>query len=189
MLRNSTGRVSGPGNARSRLRIVLVVALMGLGLAASLVGECPDAHPELLQRARFLASHARRRQQLLGRVHGAYKINYIKLPTSADLQRQQLVRRLAAHDSSLDIMGLDVTWEAEFARGRLDHPLDRRHRPAGRVQHLARPPQHGPVAGKAGGGAAELQHRAALVPVRPGAQSAEDLGRDDLRRRAAGQAR
>jgi multiple sugar transport system substrate-binding protein len=48
--------------------------------------------------------------------HGAYKIVYDKLPSSADLQRQQLVRRLAAHDSSIDIMGLDVTWEPEFAQ-------------------------------------------------------------------------
>jgi multiple sugar transport system substrate-binding protein len=47
--------------------------------------------------------------------HGAYKIQYDKLPSAADLQRQQLVRRLAAHDSSIDIMGLDVTWEAEFS--------------------------------------------------------------------------
>lgn len=47
--------------------------------------------------------------------HGAYKIEYNKLPSAADLQRQQLVRRLAAHDSSIDIMGLDVTWEAEFS--------------------------------------------------------------------------
>jgi multiple sugar transport system substrate-binding protein len=46
---------------------------------------------------------------------GAYKINYIKLPSSADTQRQQLARRLAAHDSSIDLMGLDVTWEAEFS--------------------------------------------------------------------------
>ena len=48
--------------------------------------------------------------------HGAYKIQYNKLPSAADLQRQQLVRRLAAHDSSIDIMGLDVTWEAEFSQ-------------------------------------------------------------------------
>jgi multiple sugar transport system substrate-binding protein len=46
---------------------------------------------------------------------GQYTISYNKLPTSADGQRQQLVRRLAAHDSALDILGLDVTWEAEFA--------------------------------------------------------------------------
>jgi ABC-type glycerol-3-phosphate transport system substrate-binding protein len=44
-----------------------------------------------------------------------YKIQYNKLPNGADGQRQQLVRRLAAKDSSLDILGLDVTWEAEFA--------------------------------------------------------------------------
>jgi multiple sugar transport system substrate-binding protein len=47
--------------------------------------------------------------------NGAYKISYQKLPSAADGQRQQLVRRLAAHDSGLDILGLDVTWEAEFA--------------------------------------------------------------------------
>ncbi|WP_375493163.1 ABC transporter substrate-binding protein [uncultured Jatrophihabitans sp.] len=46
--------------------------------------------------------------------HGAYKIEFVKLPSAADGQRQQLVRRLAAKDSSIDLMGLDVTWEAEF---------------------------------------------------------------------------
>jgi multiple sugar transport system substrate-binding protein len=46
--------------------------------------------------------------------HGAYKIDYIKLPTQADQQRQQLVRRLAAHDTTVDIMGMDVTWAPEF---------------------------------------------------------------------------
>lgn len=44
-----------------------------------------------------------------------YKIQYNKLPNGADGQRQQLVRRLAAQDAGLDILGLDVTWEAEFA--------------------------------------------------------------------------
>ena len=46
---------------------------------------------------------------------GRYVIKYNKLPSAADGQRQQLVRRLAARDSSMDIMGLDVTWESEFA--------------------------------------------------------------------------
>ncbi len=46
---------------------------------------------------------------------GRYVIKYNKLPNAADGQRQQLVRRLAARDTSLDILGLDVTWEAEFA--------------------------------------------------------------------------
>jgi multiple sugar transport system substrate-binding protein len=47
---------------------------------------------------------------------GKYTISYQQLPAAADGQRQQLVRRLAAHDDTIDIMGLDVTWEAEFAQ-------------------------------------------------------------------------
>jgi multiple sugar transport system substrate-binding protein len=47
--------------------------------------------------------------------NGKYVIKYSKLPNAADGQRQQLVRRLAARDPSMDILGLDVTWEAEFA--------------------------------------------------------------------------
>jgi multiple sugar transport system substrate-binding protein len=47
---------------------------------------------------------------------GKYTIVYNKLPTDADGQRQQIVRRLAAHDSTMDILGLDVTWEAETAQ-------------------------------------------------------------------------
>jgi multiple sugar transport system substrate-binding protein len=46
---------------------------------------------------------------------GEYKIQIRELPSSADGQRSQLVRRSAAKDSSLDILGLDVVWEAEFA--------------------------------------------------------------------------
>jgi multiple sugar transport system substrate-binding protein len=48
--------------------------------------------------------------------NGAYRISYQELPQASDGQRQQLVRRLAAHDPSMDILGLDVTWEAEFAQ-------------------------------------------------------------------------
>jgi multiple sugar transport system substrate-binding protein len=47
--------------------------------------------------------------------NGAYKISYQKLPAGADGQRIQMVRRLAADDSSMDILGLDVTWAPEFA--------------------------------------------------------------------------
>jgi multiple sugar transport system substrate-binding protein len=48
--------------------------------------------------------------------HGKYVISYQMLPQASDGQRQQLVRRLAAHDNTIDIMGLDVTWEPEFAQ-------------------------------------------------------------------------
>jgi multiple sugar transport system substrate-binding protein len=53
---------------------------------------------------------------------GKYKISYQTLPQASDGQRQQLVRRLVAHDSSIDIMGLDVTWESEFAEAGLIVP-------------------------------------------------------------------
>ena len=47
--------------------------------------------------------------------NGAYQIKIQTLPNAADGQRQQMVRRLAANDSSLDILGLYVTWTPEFA--------------------------------------------------------------------------
>ncbi|MDX1811756.1 MAG: ABC transporter substrate-binding protein [Gammaproteobacteria bacterium] len=46
----------------------------------------------------------------------AYKIEFVPLPADADQQREQLVRRLAAKDSAIDIIGMDVIWTAEFAR-------------------------------------------------------------------------
>lgn len=47
--------------------------------------------------------------------NGEYEIVYRKLPREADGQREQMVRRLAAGDTDLDILGLDVTWVPEFA--------------------------------------------------------------------------
>src|SRR4051794_32839997 len=49
---------------------------------------------------------------------GKYKIVYNKLSNDADQQRQSLVRRLAAKDSSIDIAGMDVVWTAEFAEAK-----------------------------------------------------------------------
>ncbi len=46
---------------------------------------------------------------------GRYRIVLAALPADADQQREQLVRRLAAHDPAIDLMGMDVIWTAEFA--------------------------------------------------------------------------
>ena len=46
---------------------------------------------------------------------GRYEIEVNALPTDASQQREQLVRRLAANDSSVDLVGMDVIWTAEFA--------------------------------------------------------------------------
>jgi len=46
---------------------------------------------------------------------GRYQINYVKLPTDANQQRELIVRRLAAEDDSIDLVGMDVIWTAELA--------------------------------------------------------------------------
>ena len=46
---------------------------------------------------------------------GAFKIDYVRLPTDADQQRELVARRLAAEDSDIDIVGMAVIWTAEFA--------------------------------------------------------------------------
>ena len=46
---------------------------------------------------------------------GPYKVDIQTLPNDASQQREQLVRRLAAQDSSIDLMSLDPPFVAEFA--------------------------------------------------------------------------
>jgi multiple sugar transport system substrate-binding protein len=46
---------------------------------------------------------------------GRYQISYVRLPTDADQQRELVARRLAAEDSDIDLIGMDVNWTAEFA--------------------------------------------------------------------------
>jgi multiple sugar transport system substrate-binding protein len=46
---------------------------------------------------------------------GRYQINYVKLPTDANQQRELIVRRLAAEDKDIDLVGMDVIWTAELA--------------------------------------------------------------------------
>ncbi len=46
---------------------------------------------------------------------GAYTIEFEYLPSDADGQREQLVRRLGAEDPSIDLIGMDVIWTGEFA--------------------------------------------------------------------------
>jgi multiple sugar transport system substrate-binding protein len=48
--------------------------------------------------------------------NGAYTIEVSQLPRNSDGQREQLVRRLAAQDDSIDIMSLDVPFAPELAQ-------------------------------------------------------------------------
>jgi multiple sugar transport system substrate-binding protein len=73
--------------------------------------------------------------------NGRYTIRYVVLPRTADAQRELMARRLAAEDSDIDIMTIDIPWTAEFAEagwirewegergqqaleGRLDGPIE-----------------------------------------------------------------
>jgi multiple sugar transport system substrate-binding protein len=56
---------------------------------------------------------------------GRYKIEVKQLPTTADGQREQLVRRLAAEDSDVDLIFMDVIWTAEFAEAGWLLPFDK----------------------------------------------------------------
>ena len=55
---------------------------------------------------------------------GKYDIELELLPTDASQQREQLVRRLGAEDSSIDLVGMDVVWTAEFANAGWIRPWD-----------------------------------------------------------------
>jgi multiple sugar transport system substrate-binding protein len=54
---------------------------------------------------------------------GAYRITTSILPTEADGQREQLVRRLAAGDTGIDLMSLDPPFAPEFAEAGFLHEL------------------------------------------------------------------
>jgi ABC-type glycerol-3-phosphate transport system substrate-binding protein len=72
---------------------------------------------------------------------GRYKININLLSTASDQQRVSLVRRLAAKDSSIDILAMDVDWTAEFATAKWIRPW-----PAALAAQETRGDLAGPVA-------------------------------------------
>jgi len=61
---------------------------------------------------------------------GRYNIQYRRLPTDANQQRELIVRRLAAEDSTVDLVGMDVIWTAEFAEAGWIEPWEGERRRA-----------------------------------------------------------
>ena len=98
------------------------------------------------------------------RAEGRYKITYRVLPRQADDQRVQLVRRLAAEDTGMDVLGLDVTWTQEFASAKWIREWTGQDKSRGGAGHPGGPAGHRPVRGQALRGAEEHQRAAALVP-------------------------
>jgi multiple sugar transport system substrate-binding protein len=56
---------------------------------------------------------------------GSFKVQIQTLPNDASQQREQLVRRLAAKDSSIDVMSLDPPFVAEFANAGFLRPFSK----------------------------------------------------------------
>lgn len=66
---------------------------------------------------------ASRAQQCAEESGGAYEVNIETLPANATGQREQMVRRLAARDSSIDVVSVDVVFTAEFANAGFLRPF------------------------------------------------------------------
>ena len=112
----------GRGRSRSR-RFRIASAAAGIALAGGALSACASASagtgPVTLNFYLFPDNSGATVDAINNcdaQSHGAYTISYQDLPQASDGQRQQLVRRLAAHDPTMDILGLDVTWEPEFAQ-------------------------------------------------------------------------
>ncbi len=98
---------------------------------------------------------------------GRYRIETALLPRDASSQREQLIRRLAAKDSSIDLMSLDVIYVPEFAQAGFlaDVPDELEGDPSGRA---ATPPGRDPEHPDAPGpGAAERTDLNASTTAEP----------------------
>jgi len=79
---------------------------------------------------------------------GKYDIKINFLSTSSDQQRVSLVRRLAANDSSIDILAMDVNWTAEFATAKWVRPVPATLASQIREADLAGPVRTATIGGK-----------------------------------------
>ena len=104
---------------RGKLKRRRTAPLVALCLGAALLASCSsdDSGPPTLvwYTNPDNGGQATLAQQCTDQSDGAYAIETQVLPTEADAQREQLVRRLAAGDSSVDLMSLDPPFVAEFA--------------------------------------------------------------------------
>jgi multiple sugar transport system substrate-binding protein len=73
--------------------------------------------------------------------NGAYRIELQMLPSTADAQREQLVRRLAGRDRSIDLMSLDPPFVAEFANAGFLREITRDEDVASLTEDVLRAPR------------------------------------------------
>jgi len=99
----------------------LVLAMVaGAGIAVTPIAAAARATPVITWYARPESggSTVQAAKQCTAQAGGRYRIEISPLPADASAQRQQLVRRLAANDSGIDLISMDVIWTAEFAEAK-----------------------------------------------------------------------
>ncbi|MFG1777600.1 ABC transporter substrate-binding protein [Micromonospora sp. NPDC049051] len=113
--------MSDPDKARRRRRprVRAVAAVAALTLVAPMAAACGSGGDDGTPTINLYYPPEQNLQKVVddcnAQARGRYQIVYRVLPRQADDQRVQMVRRLAAQDSGMDVLGLDVTWTQEFA--------------------------------------------------------------------------
>lgn len=102
---------------RRRGAFCTALALSAVGLAACGSSSGNSATPTLnwYINPNSSGSYAKVAAACQKQAAGKYKLNLAVLPTTADGQREQIVRRLAAGDSSMDFANVDPPYTAELA--------------------------------------------------------------------------
>jgi multiple sugar transport system substrate-binding protein len=121
---------------------------------------------------------------------GRYRIVVNTLPRDADGQREQIVRRLAAGDTGLDVLGLDVTWTAELAEAGWIRPWTGAYERQARQGTLPKPLETATWRGRLYGAPYNtnvqlLWYRSDLIPEPP--STWDGLMRESARLAAAGE--
>lgn len=108
-------RQARPPGRRTRHRLRALVG--AVVLAASTISACGESGAPTL--TWYInpdsGGQAEIARQCTDAAQGRYRIETTLLPREASAQREQLIRRLAANDSSIDLMSLDPPFIPEFA--------------------------------------------------------------------------
>ena len=131
----TTARARRPAPASQSLAMLLLALIVGLGGCDGGAPAVPALNWYVFDEPSGAFAEAARR--CAEQSDGAYRVVLQPLPADADRQREQLVRRLAAGDSAIDLIGMDVIWTPELAAAGwiLPWPQDLAQRArAGRIQ-------------------------------------------------------